>query len=119
MSTKDQKDADEKVDGHQRGPTRRQFLTGMAAAGAGLVASGSGTASAASLLARRGGGSLTGPGPRYPQGRRRTHSCSGGCSRRCLLLRQPPTRFERRSWRWACRAGSLMPETTCSLGRRR
>ena len=68
MSTKDQKDSDEKVDGHQRGPTRRQFLTGMAAAGAGLVASGSGTASAASLLARRGGGSLTGPGTSLPPG---------------------------------------------------
>ena len=68
MSTKDQKDSDEKVDGHQRGPTRRQFLTGIAAAGAGLVATTSGTAGAATLLARRSGGSPSPWGRRCPPG---------------------------------------------------
>ena len=53
MSAEDQKAANEKDDAGQRGPTRRQFLAGMAAAGAGLVATTSGTAGAASLVARQ------------------------------------------------------------------
>jgi hypothetical protein len=56
MSAEDQKAANEKDDAGQRGPTRRQFLAGMAAAGAGLVATTSGTAGAASLVSRQSTG---------------------------------------------------------------
>ncbi len=48
------------MEAEHRGPTRRQFLTGIAAAGAGLVATTSGTAGAATLLTRRSG---SGPSP--------------------------------------------------------
>jgi hypothetical protein len=50
--TEDQKGTNDSVEAGHRGPTRRQFLTGIAAAGAGLVATTSGTAGATSLLGR-------------------------------------------------------------------
>ena len=109
MSVENRKDANENVDALHRGPTRRQFLTGMAAAGAGVVVSTSGTAGAASLVSRGRGGTLAGADKIQGPERRPTHSCSGGCSRCCLLLRLLPTRSERRFWRWACPGGSLMP----------
>ena len=62
MSAENRKDANENVDAVHRGPTRRQFLTGMAAAGAGVVVSTSGTAGAASLVSRGRGSTLAGPG---------------------------------------------------------
>lgn len=96
MSGENRKNANENVDAVHRGPTRRQFLTGLATAGAGVVVGTSGTAGAASLLSRGRGSTLAGPGQDLGPGRRPTHSCSGGCFPCCLLLRPPPTRSERR-----------------------
>jgi hypothetical protein len=59
---KGQKGLNDAEDGGHKGPTRRQFLTGMAVAGAGLVASTSGTAGAATVLARRTKANLAYPG---------------------------------------------------------
>jgi hypothetical protein len=63
MTTKDQKDVNKNLDARPRGPTRRQFLTGIGAAGVGLITSGSGTAGAAPFLTRPSGSSLAHSGP--------------------------------------------------------
>jgi hypothetical protein len=56
MTAEEQKGTHDNAEPEHRGPTRRQFLTGIAVAGAGLVATTSGTAGAATLLTRPGGG---------------------------------------------------------------
>jgi hypothetical protein len=68
MTAEDQKHANENGDSGQQGPTRRQFLAGVAAAGAGFLASTSGTAGAASLVTRRNPGSLAHSGAASPPG---------------------------------------------------
>ena len=93
--TAEEKGTHDNIEAEHRGPTRRQFLTGIAAAGAGLVATTSGTAGAATLLTRR-----SGSGPRLWGRRSARRACDpqlfGRLFPRCLLLRPPPIRFEPR-----------------------